>query len=236
VRLCIDLHNHSCLSPCGSPHMLPSVIALEAMEKGIDLLALTDHNSARNLPPFAEACSIVGIVGIFGLEVTTLEEVHVLTLFKDLHQALEFGEFIEFLLPNIANVESLFGEQTIVDVSGEVVGELTKSLYGAVEISFENLIEEVLSRDGLVIPAHIDRPANSVTSNLGFLPRLPYSAVEAIRIPPPCKTWGNTVVQGSDAHYIEHIGRRCCFIETDERSFLGLKQALGNGSVSYLGS
>lgn len=213
--------------------MLPAVLAIEAMDAGIDLLALTDHNSTRNLPAFAEACEIAGIIGVYGLEITTVEEVHVLGLFEYLQDAMEFGEFIEFLLPDICNVPQLFGEQLIVDLAGEVVGELEKSLYGAADISFENLIEEILARDGLAIPAHIDRPSNSVLSNLGFLPELRYSAIEAMRIPLMCECWGNTILQGSDAHMIEHIGRRSCFIESTRRDFQGLKEALANHAVTF---
>ena len=233
MRWRIDLHNHSCLSPCGSNLLLPAVLAIEALDAGIDILALTDHNSTRNLPAFAEACEIAGITAIFGLEVTTVEEVHVLALFEHLRDAMEFGEFIEFLLPDIRNVSQLFGDQLIVDLAGEVVGELEKSLYGAADISFENLIEEVLARDGLAIPAHIDRPSNGVLSNLGFLPEIRYSALEAIRIPVMCQTWGNPIVQGSDAHIIEHIGRRFCYIESETRDFQGLKGALEGHAVTY---
>ena len=233
MRWRIDLHNHSCLSPCASNLMLPAVLAIEAMDAGIDILALTDHNSTRNLPAFAEACEIAGITGVYGLEVTTVEEVHVLALFEHLSDAMEFGEFIEFLLPDIRNAPQLFGDQLIVDLAGEVVGELEKSLFGAADISFENLIEEVLARDGLVIPAHIDRPSNSVLSNLGFLPELRYSALEAIRIPLMCETWSNPIIQGSDAHMIEHIGRRFCSIESTRPDFQGLKGALANNTVTY---
>ena len=71
MRYCIDLHNHSCLSPCGENALLPSILALEASEKGVDILALSDHNSARNLVAFEEAAQIVGITPIFGIEITT---------------------------------------------------------------------------------------------------------------------------------------------------------------------
>jgi hypothetical protein len=170
---------------------------------------------------------------VYGLEVTTIEEVHVLALFEHLQDAMEFGEFVEFLLPAISNAPQLFGDQLIVDLTGEVVGELEKSLYGAADISFENIIEEVLARDGLAIPAHIDRPSNSVLSNLGFLPELQYSALEAMRIPLVCETWGNTIIQGSDAHMIEQIGRRSCYIESASRDFQGLKDALMNHAVTF---
>lgn len=234
-RWCIDLHNHSCLSPCGSDTMLPAVLAMEGADKGIDILALTDHNSGRNLPAFAEACEIIGITGVFGLEVTTSEEVHVLSLFETLEEALSFSGWIESILPKIANSSRLFGNQLVCDVTGTIIEEADIFLYGPAEIPFDILIEKTLQSNGLVIPAHIDRPANSVTANLGFLPELPYSAVESIAIPPIVDTYGYTVTQGSDAHYIEHIGRRRCYIESESVGFSALRDAFSRNAVSYLG-
>ena len=48
-----DLHIHSCLSPCGSEEMDPFDLVGMAKVSGIDLIALTDHNSARNCPAAA---------------------------------------------------------------------------------------------------------------------------------------------------------------------------------------
>ncbi|WP_320127434.1 PHP domain-containing protein [uncultured Sphaerochaeta sp.] len=229
----IDLHNHSCLSPCGSDDLTPALLAVEAMEQGIQILALTDHNSARNLPAFAEACELCEIFPLFGIEVNTIEDVHVLVLFAKLEDAMEFGSFIEFLLPPINNDPHLFGNQHIVNLEGEVTGKVEKLLISTSGISFNDVIEEGLSRDALVIPAHIDRSANSALSNLGFLPDLPYSALEAIRLPVASDTHGKTILTGSDAHYLQHVGRRACYLEMEELSYSGLKQALESGKVTY---
>jgi hypothetical protein len=215
--------------------MLPAVLAMEAADTGVQILALTDHNTCRNLPAFAEACEIIGITGIFGLEVTTREEVHVLTLFNELEQALEFGSWIESLLPQIPHSSRLFGNQLICDVSGSAYEEYDLFLYGPADIAYDDLIEETLNQDGLVIPAHIDRSANSVTANLGFLPHLPYSAVESIAIPPVVETYEYPVIQSSDAHYIEHIGRRRCFIRSEKNGFAALQEAFSTKNISYLG-
>ena len=236
MTYCIDLHNHSCLSPCGSDDLLPAVLAMEAADRGIDILALTDHNSTRNLPAFSEACEIVGIEPIFGLEVTTIEEIHVLSLFGSLQEAMRFGSWIESILPPIRNNARLFGNQLACDVSGQEVEEVQLFLYGPADISFDDLVEKTLGAGALVIPAHIDRPANSVTANLGFLPSLPYSAVESIAIPPTVDTLGHAVIQGSDAHYIGHVGRRRCFIDSPMTGFAAVRDALGRKAVSYLGT
>lgn len=229
----IDLHNHSCLSPCGSNDLTPGMLAFEAMEKGIGILALTDHNSGRNLPAFKAACETCSIVPVLGIEVNTVEEVHVLGLFGDLEAAMDFSRFVEFLLPDIPNRPDLFGDQLIIDEMEEVSGTFPKNLLGTCGISFSDLVEEVASRDGLVIPAHIDRLSFSVVGSLGFLPPLPYSAVEVVTIPPKVDTLGNTVVQGSDAHYLREVGRRSCRVEMGEASFEGLKEGLRLGKVKY---
>lgn len=216
--------------------MLPAVLAMEAADKGIDIIALTDHNCARNLPAFAEACEIIGITGVFGIEVTSIEEIHVLTLFETVEEALEFGRWIESILPHIANSARLFGNQLVCDVSGTILEESDLFLYGPAEVTFEDLLERTLALNGLCVPAHIDRPSNSVTANLGFLPDLPYSAVESIAIPPVVDTLGNTVTQGSDAHYIQHIGRRRCFIDSESSGFAALRDAFIRNSVTFLGN
>jgi PHP family Zn ribbon phosphoesterase len=229
----IDLHNHSCLSPCGDDELTPALLAVEAMEQGIDILALTDHNSCRNLPPFAEACSLCGILGLFGIEVNTIEDVHVLVLFGHLQDAMEFGTFVEYLLPPIQNRPKLFGNQNIVDIEGTVLDTFDKLLISSSGISFSDLVEEGLSRDALVIPAHIDRYANSALANLGFLPDLPYSAVEAISVPVEADIHGKTVITGSDAHCLQQLGRRSCRLELEEISFAALKRGLADGHVLY---
>ncbi|HAP57104.1 MAG TPA: histidinol-phosphatase [Sphaerochaeta sp.] len=230
----IDLHNHSCLSPCANDDFTPALLAVEAMEQGIQILALTDHNSARNLVAFDEACRLCGILPLFGLEVSTVEDVHVLTLFSHLKDALEFGSFIEFLLPDKKNRTDLFGNQLVVDIEGEVIGTVDKLLVGSTSLAFSDVVEEALSRDALVIPAHIDRFANSVLANLGFLPDLPYSALEAIHLPVQADTHNLAVLTGSDAHCLEQVGRRSCYINMEEISYEALKKSLADPStVSY---
>lgn len=236
MRLCFDLHNHSCLSPCGSDDLLPSVLAMEAADKGIDILALTDHNSARNLGAFAEACEIVGIEPVFGIEITTIEEIHLLALFETLSAATEFGSWIESLLPPLHNNVRLFGHQLVSDVTGTVTEEVPLFLYGPAQLAFDDLVVRILSAGGLAVPAHIDRPVNSVIANLGFLPELPYSAVESIAMPPTVDTRNYTVTQGSDAHYLQHVGRRRCFLDSTFSGFAAVRDAFERGAVYSLGT
>lgn len=233
MRYSIDLHNHSCLSPCGENALLPSILALEGAEKGIDFLALSDHNSTKNLPAFKEAAEIVGITPIFGIEITTVEEVHLLSLFEHLEDALDFGKFIDSSLTKFKNNPRLFGDQLVVDVMGNVLERVEHMLYGPSQLSFEALFEEIIKRGGLAIPAHIDRPSNSLIGNLGFVPPLSYSALEVISLNIGKEYPSYPIIQGSDAHYISHIGRRSCFIEAEDISFDEMKKALIKKNISY---
>ncbi len=231
MRLKIDLHNHSCLSPCGSDQLLPPVLAYEAYEKGVDILALTDHNTGRNLVAFSEACEIVGITGVYGIEVTTAEEVHLLALFETPEEGLDFSNWIESLLPKWPNVPEKLGHQLVCDVKGNIIEEIDLFLYGPADISFDNLVEIILKRGGLAIPAHIDRSVNSVLANLGFLPPLPYSAVEVVNLPPTPQSGDYSVIRSSDTHYLSDVASRTTLIEASANNFEGLKEALENNTI-----
>ncbi len=208
LRLSADLHNHSCLSPCGDLSMSPGLLAARARERKIDILALTDHNASLNCPPFALACARKGIIPLFGMELCSAEEVHLLALFPDPRSALLFGADIHRLLPDLAWDPEAFGDQAVVD---EVEGllELHPTYLGAaLDASFEELAYKAAGSGALVIPAHVDRAMFSVQSQLGFLPPGPYDAIESVFAPEPCVSGGHSPISGSDAHYPEHIGRR----------------------------
>ncbi len=233
MRFTIDLHNHSCLSPCGHDEFIPSLLALEAKDKGIDIVALTDHNATANLPAFRDACELVGITGVYGMEITTVEEVHLLSLFETVEEALDFSAVIEESLVKHPHSPRLFGHQRIVDVGGEETGQIEYLLFGPSSYSFEELITMILSYGGLAVPAHIDRPSNSAIANLGFLPDAPYSAIEMMRLDETYLNGPYTVIQGSDAHALSQVGRRTSFIEGEKPDFTTLKQCFKENRIIH---
>jgi PHP family Zn ribbon phosphoesterase len=216
VRLLADLHNHSCLSPCASLELSPSLLARLARERGISLLALSDHNAALNCPAFEEACRREGILPLFGLEACSIEEVHLLCLFGTVPEALDFGEYLKGSLPALPYDPEKLGDEVVVDAD-EIVLDLPPYYLGAaLELGFDELCAAARVRGALVIPAHVDRPMFSVSSQLGFLPPGPYDAVESMREPPTELSLGLPLVSGSDAHYPEHVGRRPFSVELPE--------------------
>ena len=62
---------HSCLSPCGDDEATPANLAGMCALAGLDIAALTDHNTCGNCRAFCEAAQSYGILGICGMELTT---------------------------------------------------------------------------------------------------------------------------------------------------------------------
>ncbi|MFO8063927.1 MAG: PHP domain-containing protein [Spirochaetota bacterium] len=226
-----DCHLHSCLSPCGDLDASPAAIVRAAARAGLDLVALTDHNSALNCPTFREAAESAGISALYGIEATTREEVHVLCLFESPEAALELGETVYQALPNIPVIPERYGDQVYVDIDDMILGEVDKHLIYAADYSIDELREMVTTAGGLFIPAHIDRAVNSIYSQLGFLPDAPYSAVEVTQSPSPIDTRGNPVISNSDAHFLEDVGSRTFTFEAEAPTFDGLRSALRRHTV-----
>ena len=227
-----DLHIHSCLSPCGSLKMSPSNIAKIAAEKGFDVIALTDHNCALNSPAFEKACIREGLTPIFGVEATTSEEFHCLCLFGTSARAVSFGNEIYEKLQSGTNIPEKFGDQVYVDEEDNVLGDVEKYLTGgALSLASDQLLQITRSAGGLFIPAHIDRAAFSISSQLGFLPPDPYSAVEITTYPPSLNTGSLPLISNSDAHYPEDIGKRFFYLESEDLSFKNIKKAIEQGKT-----
>lgn len=221
----IDFHIHSCLSPCASLEMSPRTIVARSHAAGVDCIALTDHSCTKNLPAFHDACAEAGMNCLYGMEASTAEDVHVLCLFDNLNHALDFGDMIYSHLPHLLNVPERFGDQPVVTVDEEIIGSAEKLLINGTDISFFELIPMVLDAGGLCIPSHIDRPMCGAIAHLGFLPDLPYDAVEVVGAinPDIARRW--PVVRFSDSHRPDQIARRFTEVETDDFTVPALRAA-----------
>ena len=169
MKIYYDLHIHSDLSPCAHSHMTPNNIVNMSCIKGLNIISVTDHNSAKNLPAVMKV-SENKIKTIPGIEVTTREEVHVLCYFKNLYEASEFGDIIYESLPDIKNNPSLFGSQNIYNEEDEITGNLEKLLLSASGFSIRELGIATKEFHGVMVPAHINKKTNSILEILGFIP------------------------------------------------------------------
>lgn len=235
LSLSYDLHLHSCLSPCGDDDMTPGNIVGMAALKELDVIALTDHNSCKNCPAFMKLAENYGIIAIPGMELCTEEEVHVVCLFPTLEDAMNFDTFVYSKLIPFPNNEDIFGKQQICNEEDEVIGIEPYLLINAVNISFDRVYDVVAKYHGIMIPAHIDKNANSLLSNLGFIPPdAKFSCAELKDLDKleelketnlylnKCK-----IISNSDAHYLEYINEAVHYLHSESRNITDILKALG---------
>ncbi|MBE6632307.1 MAG: PHP domain-containing protein [Ruminococcaceae bacterium] len=165
--LSYDLHIHSCLSPCGDDDMTPANIAGMAHIKGLDVAALTDHNTCKNCPAFFEACEYYGVVPVAGMELTTAEDIHMIALFPELSSAMNFSAEIEKHMFRIKNDPDIFGRQLILDCEDRIIGEEENLLVNATDLDVDSAVNLCKSLGGIMYPAHIDRNSNGMAAILG---------------------------------------------------------------------
>ena len=218
-RYYYDLHIHSCLSPCGDDDNTPNNIAGMAKLNGLDIVALTDHNTTKNCPAFFNAAKHYGIVPVAGMELTTSEDIHVVCLFESLTDATEFDKFIESKRTLIKNRPDIFGNQLILDNEDNVIGNEEFLLSNATSISIDAVTETVNRYNGICYPAHIDRDSNGIVAVLGTIPTdLHFSAFEIHskeKIDALCDRFSinkENVIVSSDAHYLTDISEADSFL------------------------
>ena len=219
-----DFHIHSCLSPCGDDDSTPNNIAGMGVINGLNIMALTDHNSCKNCPAFFTAAKRQGIIPIAGMELTTAEEVHIVCLFDTLEKAIKFGEEVDKRRIKINNKPEIFGEQLILDENDEVIGKDEHLLINATTISIDEAYILVKNFGGICYPAHIDRDSNGIIAMLGVFPESPdfktveiynKSKQESLEERFPVLKHKKKIFC-SDAHYLEQIRDKENYFELDE--------------------
>ncbi len=204
----VDLHMHSCLSPCADDDMTPANICGMAYIKGLQAIAVTDHNSARNLPYVKEAADHYGLLLLPGMEITTREEVHLLGYFRDVDTAVNAGEYFSGHLPKLKNRPDYFGNQFVMNTDDEVVAVEDRLLMGATDLSLAECAAYIRSMGGAAVPAHVNRGNNGLLVNLGFFPAdVDFPVIEYWKDLPLNEklTQGKRKIWNSDAHHLGNI-------------------------------
>jgi PHP family Zn ribbon phosphoesterase len=228
-----DLHLHTVLSACAEVEMLPPLIVQRALQLGLGLIAVTDHNCCANCAAVWQAAEGTGLRVFPGMELQTAEEVHMLCLFDTLEQALTWQGIVFDHLPQLPNREDIFGGQYVVDRNGDYVRTEERRLAISSDLSLDQAVHRVTALGGLPIPSHIDRQVNSLLANLGFVPAdLRVAALEingrtdpddlTARQPEVAKY---PLVRNGDAHRLGDMRRGIVF-EAAEASLDALAQAL----------
>ncbi|HET9911152.1 MAG TPA: PHP domain-containing protein [Anaerolineales bacterium] len=164
-----DLHVHTVLSPCAEVEMIPPLIVQRALEHQIDLIAITDHNACSNVSAVQKAAAGTRLTVLPGMEVQSREDVHLLTLFETLDALGAWQTQVDESLPDLPNRPSFFGEQFVVDETGEFVRSEPRLLSTSIRLSIDEVFERVQALGGIVIPAHVERTTYGLFPTLGLI-------------------------------------------------------------------
>ncbi|MGD8451738.1 MAG: PHP-associated domain-containing protein [Phycisphaerae bacterium] len=234
-----DLHIHTALSPCASEEMTPPAIVQAAVDRGLAMIAICDHNAAGNTAATQEAAG-ERLSVVAGMEITTVEECHVLGLFPDVKSAEAAASEVLGTLPVAsAGDEQQFGSQVLMDAAGRAVGREKRLLAVASGLDLPAAVRLIHEHDGLALAAHVNRPSFSVLSQLGVFPAdAGFDAIEvftpaggaAKALPEAVAALGLAVVASSDSHYLGDIGSVQTTLVMEAPTFAELVQAMrGNG-------
>ena len=217
-----DLHIHTGLSPCASDEMTPPAIVQAAVDRGLSMIAICDHNSAGNVAA-TQAAGRGRLAVLAGIEITTAEEVHVVGLFPDAQAVRPVSLRVRATLPDSTAASRKFGEQRLLDSDGRVVGHERKMLSGASSLGLSETVALIKENGGLAVAAHVDRPSFSVLSQLGVFPTdAGFDAVEVFTaagvvpkgsgkdkaaVKSRDNAWGLPVLASSDSHFLTDISR-----------------------------
>ena len=234
-----DLHIHSCLSPCADNDNTPANLVGMGVLAGLNIMALTDHNTCKNCPAFFAAARAHGIIPIAGMELTTAEDIHMICLFPTLDAAMEFDGEVAKRRILIRNRADIFGDQLIIGDDDEVLGTEEFLLSNATDIPVSETPSLAKSFGGICYPAHVDRESNGIIAVLGAIPPdLHFTCAElhdgsklsqyADMIPEGAK-----IVVGSDAHYLWDIRDKEHFVLLDDEPYSS--QLVRERLLAYLG-
>ncbi len=210
MKIHYDLHIHTVLSPCGDNDMTPNNIVNMAVLKGLDVIAICDHNSSGNAGVVMRAAKNLNapLVVLPGLELTTSEDIHVLCLFKNIEDADNFSGFVMDKLQKVRSSQKSFGCQTYIDEFDHPVGEQDWLLIAGADIGIYQICNIISKYNGFCMPAHIDKQSNGLYAILGAIDTdMGFCAVEIKDdaqkfVSEHPELTGYRIFNNSDAHYL----------------------------------
>ncbi len=230
-----ELHVHTVLSPCAEVEMIPPLIVQQAIENGIDIIAITDHNSTANIQAVQKAAQGTNLIVLPGMELQTVEEVHSLCIFEDTFRSELFQKIVSQALPPLKNQPEHFGEQFVVDETGDFIRREEQLLILSANLTLSQAWRFVNELGGIFIPAHVNRKAFGMLENLGFIPQdIPLHAVEISRhlnskeaVEKFPQLFGYTLLKGGDAHRLDELAGLNEF-SLSEPTFAEIKLAINS--------
>ncbi len=232
MRVFYDLHMHSCLSPCGDDDMTPNNLVNMAALAGLQVIALADHNTTRNVPAAVRVGEEAGVLVVPAMELTTKEDIHVLCLLPTPEAAERLREYVYSKLPQRKNRPKAFGHQYVMDENDGILEEEPQLLSFGADIGIYEVKALLEGYGGLAIPAHIDRASYSLLGVMGLMdPEMGFSLYEVTR---DCDAaalqekyhFTGSFIRNSDAHDLTAIPDAGFSLEVAELTPAGVIGAL----------
>lgn len=225
-----DLHIHTALSPCGQEWMSPNNILNMANLKGLDFIAICDHNSVKQLINFDLLSTSYNMVIVPGIEVTVKEGYHVVCYFPSFMAAYEFGNVITANLEDISHDEILKGEQLIFDYNDEVSHKaINITLHQNSNLTAKDLRKWIDKFDGIMMLAHIERYDQKIYEEVQTIYQNMFDVIEINARSDAKKIIDEhpflekyLILRDSDAHSLEIINEPIYSLELEEKSISGL--------------
>lgn len=149
--------------------MTPNNLVNMAALAGLQVIAVSDHNTTRNVPAAMAVGRQAGVLVVPAMELTTKEDIHVLCLLPDGQQAEALRQYVYERLPQRRNRPKAFGHQYVMDENDGIIGEEPQLLSFGADIGIYEVRALLERYGGLAVPAHIDRASYSLIGVMGLV-------------------------------------------------------------------
>lgn len=203
-----DLHIHSVLSPDADILMTPNNIFNMASLKKLDIIAVTDHNSTKQLLMMEELSHSFDMLFVPGVELSLIEDIHVIVYFKTVSDALHFDEMIDQWRDKTRYDGKM--SQGITNIEDEIISLYPYDLSKNLSLSLLELKQILKPFHHILVFAHVDRKKHS---GLNYLNTTHVDAVELSKLVNRDFITNNhlekyRILYNSDAHDITDINER----------------------------
>lgn len=222
--------------------MAPRAVMQRAQDEQLDIIAITDHNSMANCQVYAQVAAEFGIICWYGVEVQSMEEIHVIGLFDQWADAAAFDAALYASLLPVDNDPDFFGDQVVIAADESIIRFEERALINSSMWSFDEVMQKISDCRGFAFPAHVDAMTFSVLAQLGFLP-------EELSIPAVGITAKGNIdeilgqhpqlinrilLRNSDAHYLAEIGSGFTRLQLEKPTVSCLKSLCETGDSGQI--
>ena len=159
MKVYYDLHIHTVLSSCGDVLQTPNNILNMCMLKGLNMIAICDHNTGKQYQTIDKIKDSYDFLVIYGIEITTHEGFHLLAYFEKYEELMKLDKIIDDSLDKSILPPD---DQIITDEYDLELEKIPYFLNQKIPLSFNELIKIIRELKGIIIPAHVNKKKSGI--------------------------------------------------------------------------